>query len=172
MARGSRSRWPLRPACAEHSRHATNLPMRTRPATPAPAPRLAATPADAPTLADFNARLAREAEHKELDPPILRAGVEGALARPAAAQYFVAEADVNGRPQLIGQLMLTYEWSDWRNGNFWWLQSVYVHPDHRRKGAFKSLSKHVEALARSSPHTCALRLYVDCDNHDGIATHF
>ena len=131
-----------------------------------------ATPADAAILADFNARLAREAEHKELNPEILRAGVENALARPEAAQYYVAELDTPAGPRVIGQLMLTYEWSDWRNGNFWWIQSVYVHPDHRRQGVFKALYKHVQRIAQSTPHTCGLRLYVDCDNHHAIATYF
>ena len=61
--------------------------------------------------------------------------------------------------------MITYEWSDWRNGCFWWIQSVYVHPDHRRRGVYRALDAHVRAEAKRDGNVCGLRLYVDRDNH-------
>ena len=77
--------------------------------------------------------------------------------RPAHGRYFVAE----DAPAPVGQLMVTYEWSDWRNGQFWWIQSVYVLPAARRSGVFRALYDHVDALARSTPGVCGLRLYVE-----------
>jgi ribosomal protein S18 acetylase RimI-like enzyme len=118
-----------------------------------------ATPVDAAVIASFNAAMALETEHKSLDPSILRAGVGRAIAQPDAGRYFLAE--IAG--QVAGQLMITFEWSDWRNANFWWIQSVYVHPDFRAKGVFKALYRHVEQLARQAK-ACGLRLYVERDN--------
>jgi GNAT superfamily N-acetyltransferase len=118
-----------------------------------------ATHADAAIIADFNAAMALETEHKHLDPATLRAGVERAIQQPEAARYFLAE--IGG--QVAGQLMITFEWSDWRNANFWWIQSVYVHPDSRARGVFKALYQHVEQLARQAK-ACGLRLYVERDN--------
>jgi ribosomal protein S18 acetylase RimI-like enzyme len=120
-----------------------------------------ATAADQEFLARGNEAMALETEHKVLDPQLIRRGVGGALAYPAHGRYFVAE-DAAGRP--VGQLMVTYEWSDWRNGQFWWIQSVYVLPAARRSGVFRALYDHVDALARSSPGVCGLRLYVELDN--------
>jgi GNAT superfamily N-acetyltransferase len=74
--------------------------------------------------------------------------------------YFVAEH--NGA--VIGQLLITYEWSDWRNGNFWWIQSVYVAQEFRENGVFRGLFSHVEKLARSRRDVCGLRLYVEKNN--------
>ena len=119
----------------------------------------AARAADAPTIVDFNAAMALETEHKRLDPGTLRAGVERAIARPEEARYFLAEVD--GR--VVGQLMITFEWSDWRNAMFWWIQSVYVHPEFRSRGIFKVLYRHVEALSREAG-ACGLRLYVEREN--------
>ena len=118
-----------------------------------------ATPADAEVIAAFNAAMALETEHKRLDPAVLRAGVEGAIARPASAKYFLAELE--GR--VVGQLMVTFEWSDWRNADFWWIQSVYVPPEFRSRGVFGGLYRHVERLARDAG-ACGLRLYVERDN--------
>ena len=101
-----------------------------------------ATVADAEVIAAFNAAMALETEHKRLDPVVLRAGVEGAIARAGAARYFLAE--VEGR--VVGQLMVTFEWSDWRNGDFWWIQSVYVDPAFRSRGILGNLYRHVEGL--------------------------
>src|SRR3954470_11203579 len=114
---------------------------------------------DAPTLIEFNAAMALETEHLTLDHGILSRGVRAGLADPAKARYFVAEFD--GR--IVGQLMLTLEWSDWRDGEIWWIQSVYVHPDFRRRGAFKALYRHAQRLARERG-AVGLRLYVEKHN--------
>lgn len=119
-----------------------------------------ANPADVQTLADYNAAMALETEHKHLDPTKLLAGVRHAIDHAQSARYFVAESA--GR--VVGQLMITTEWSDWRNANFWWIMSVYVHPDHRAAGVFKALYRHVHDLARQDPTACGLRLYVERDN--------
>jgi GNAT superfamily N-acetyltransferase len=116
--------------------------------------------ADAPVLAEFNIRLAAETEHLQLDPPRVLAGVEAVLADPAKGTYWVADAD----GEVVGQLMITFEWSDWRNGVFWWIQSVYVRKDWRSRGVFKALYQHVEQSARSRSDVCGLRLYVERDN--------
>jgi ribosomal protein S18 acetylase RimI-like enzyme len=104
--------------------------------------------------------MALETEHKRLDPATVGKGVQTALGNPAHGRYFVAEID----GQVVGQLMITYEWSDWRNAVFWWIQSVYVLPEARRHGVFRALYDHVEALARATPGVCGLRLYVENDN--------
>ena len=107
-----------------------------------------------------NAAMALETEHKQLDPPTLRRGVQSAFEDAGRARYFVAEID----GQVVGQMMLTDEWSDWRNAVFWWIQSVYVLPQARRQGVFRALYVHVEQLARATPGVCGLRLYVENDN--------
>lgn len=118
------------------------------------------TPADAPVIAGFNARLAQETEHLQLDPTRLRAGVDAVLADANKGTYWVAEAG----GEVVGQLMITFEWSDWRNGSFWWIQSVYVRADWRLRGVFKALFKHVHQQAKSRNDVCGLRLYVERDN--------
>jgi len=118
-----------------------------------------ATVADVEVITSYNAAMALETEHKRLDLGVLRAGVEGAIRQPEAAQYYLA--DIDGR--VVGQLMVTFEWSDWRNGMFWWIQSVYVHPEFRSRGIFGALYRHVEGLAREAG-ACGLRLYVEREN--------
>jgi GNAT superfamily N-acetyltransferase len=121
-----------------------------------------ATAADAPTIVEFNRLLAEESESKRLDLATLRAGVAAALADPdRKGPYFLA---VDG-DRILGQLQITFEWSDWRNGWAWWIQSVYVRPEARRGGVFRALYKHVHQLAKRQPDVIALRLYVDRDNH-------
>src|SRR3954452_8892223 len=115
------------------------------PDSPAPLIR-DATPADAATIVDFNARMARETEGLTLDPAVLSRGVRAALADPAKAIYFVAEID----RRVVGQLMITHEWSDWRDGDIWWVQSVYVHPEYRRRGIFRTLYAHARERARAA----------------------
>ena len=115
---------------------------------------------DVDHLARFNAAMALETEHKILDPATLRAGVEEILAEPQRGFYLVAESDAN----VVGCLMITYEWSDWRNGNWWWFQSVYVAPDARRAGIFRQLFADVERRAREAEEVIGLRLYVERDN--------
>jgi GNAT superfamily N-acetyltransferase len=104
--------------------------------------------------------LALETEALQLDPSCVQAGVAALLADSSKGIYYVAEVD--GR--IAGQLMITYEWSDWRNGNIWWLQSVYVRPEFRRQGVFRSLFDYLQGLARNTPGVCSLRLYMHADN--------
>ncbi len=126
---------------------------------------------DAPTIVDFNRRLAWETEQKRLDDATLTAGVDAALRHPEYARYFVAEASDSGAAAIVGQLMITYEWSDWRNGLFWWIQSVYVRAEFRKQGVFSRLYEHVERLARAAPDACGLRLYVEHANDAALATY-
>jgi len=112
-------------------------------------------------LTDCAIAMAMETEHKRLDPGIVRAGIDAGLQDPAKARYFVA-IDAGGIA--IGTLMLTHEWSDWRNGDWWWIQSVYVPPAQRRGGVFAALYRHVETLARATPGVIGLRLYVEREN--------
>ncbi len=116
-------------------------------------------PADVDVLVDFNLRLAQETEDKQLDADLLRAGVAAALADPQKGRYFVAEA----AGDVIGCLMLTREWSDWRNGDLWWIQSVYVRQADRSRGVFRSLYKYAADAAKAAG-AVGLRLYVEDDN--------
>ena len=125
-----------------------------------------ATTSDVPTLVAYNQGLAKETENISLDETILRQGVEKALMRNDC-QYFVAELD----DKVIGQTMVTTEWSDWRNGEMWWMQSVYVHPDHRKSGVFPTIFWHIQKLAESNPDVKALRLYVMHDNKAGRSSY-
>lgn len=117
----------------------------------------AATPADAAFITECNRALAAETEAKSLELQRLRAGVEAFLCDSHKGSYFIAETD--GRA--VGQLAMTFEWSDWRNGNFWWIQSVYVIGEFRARGVFSALFEHVRELARSQRDCCGLRLYVE-----------
>ena len=126
-----------------------------------------ATPADAERIAAFNRHLAEETERKSLDAPTVLAGVLALLDAPENGQYFVAESGGD----VVGQLLITYEWSDWRNGRFWWIQSVYVAASHRRQGIFSALYGHVAALANSDPAVCGLRLYVEESNARALETY-
>ncbi len=119
-----------------------------------------ATPADLAFIASANAAMALESEGLTLDPALLLPGVRAVIDEPSLGRYYLAEVD--GQP--VGQLMTTYEWSDWRNGLFLWIQSVYVLPGHRRSGVFHSLFRHLEAQARADPKICGVRLYVDRGN--------
>jgi len=127
----------------------------------------AATAEDADFLAQGNTAMAFETEHKQLDAGVVSAGVHAALADPRKGLYFIAES--NG--QRVGQLMFTHEWSDWRNGTFWWIQSVYVLPEARRNGVFRALFRHVEHLAQGDPSVCGIRLYVERENVRAQATY-
>jgi len=107
------------------------------------------------TIAEFNRALAAETEDKALDWDILGTGVRRLLEDAGKGRYFIAEVD--GR--IVGTTMITYEWSDWRDGWIWWIQSVYVHPDFRGRGVFSRLYRHVESLA-AAEEVRAVRLYV------------
>lgn len=122
---------------------------------------------DAALIAGFNAALALESENLELDEDRLLAGVTNVLKDASKGMYLLAEAD--RRP--VGQLMLTYEWSDWRNGMFWWIQSVFVEPKHRRQGVFRALYREVHGRAKGDPSVCGLRVYVVDENHRARAVY-
>jgi len=126
-----------------------------------------AEPRDIPFLVNGNVSMALEAEHKHLDPATVERGVRAVFDSPGHGRYFVAEID--GR--VVGQAMYTCEWSDWRAGDFWWFQSVYVTPEARRKGVFRALYRHIERLAQADPRVCGLRLYVERDNERAQETY-
>lgn len=114
-----------------------------------------------------NAEMAQETEGIGLDREVLRAGVSAVLEDPRRGQYRIAETESGA---IAGQLMLTYEWSDWRAADLWWIQSVYVWPDHRRQGCFRALYRDVEAAARAAG-AGGLRLYVEVENARAQATY-
>lgn len=124
------------------------------------------TMADAEVIAEFNILLAAETEDTALDPPTVLRGVRELLADPGKGRYRVACIG----EEVVGQLAITFEWSDWRCGWIWWLQSVYVRSDSRGKGVFKALYQHLVAEARSAG-VVALRLYVEQDNLTGQKTY-
>jgi GNAT superfamily N-acetyltransferase len=119
-----------------------------------------ATVADIPFIVGANTALARETEGQVLDPGLLQPGVRAVFEDPSLGRYYLAE--VEGKP--VGQLMTTHEWSDWRNGQFLWIQSVYVLADYRGSGAFKALFGHLQQIARDDARICGIRLYVDREN--------
>ena len=106
--------------------------------------------------------MASETEDKGLNPTTLQQGVAEVLRNPVKGFYLLAVLSET----VVGQLMITYEWSDWRNGYFWWIQSVYVNQDHRKRGVYKALNEEVLNLARLNGGICGIRLYVDKDNTD------
>lgn len=126
-----------------------------------------ATPNDIDVITDFNLRLAAETEDKSLPVDTVRRGVERGLKLAPEIQYFVAEVE----SQVVGQVMLTREWSDWRNGWAIWIQSVYVHKDHRGKGIFGQLFEYVRQIVEQQPDVIMIRLYVEQDNETAIKTY-
>ena len=119
-----------------------------------------ATQADAELIVAHNIAMARETENRLLDPETVRAGVRNALSDSNRGVYYLAERDGN----VVGQLMITREWSDWRNAWLWWIQSVFVIPTARKLGVYRALHEHVSGVARRRPDACGLRLYVDQNN--------
>ena len=126
-----------------------------------------AVTADAGFIAAGNQAMAWETEGRALDPAVVDRGVRRLLAQPGYGFYLVAE--VGGQP--LGSLLVTYEWSDWRDGLLWWLQSVYVAPEQRRRGVFRSLLAHLKTLAAADPEVRGLRLYVEKANVAAQATY-
>lgn len=127
-----------------------------------------ATLDDADTIARFNVAMASETEDKPLDLEVVTRGVHGLFKRPEAGRYVVA---IDATDNIVGQLMLTYEWSDWRDGMFWWIQSVYVTPARRRTGVYRALYQHVLDTAHEVGEVCGIRLYVEVDNQPAKATY-
>lgn len=126
-----------------------------------------ATPEDRDRIVLFNQALARETEGRMLDRSVLEAGVAEILSDPTHGRYFVAEDD---QGDVVGQLAITREWSDWRNGDIWWIQSVYIAKEHRRRGIYQALHAHVREAARESG-AAGLRLYVERDNEAARRTY-
>ena len=115
---------------------------------------------DRSQITAFNLAMAEETEGKGLDSEVLERGVAAVLADPARGRYLVAESERG----VVGSLMLTTEWSDWRNGTFWWIQSVYVIPEARRTGVYRALHTAVVDAAREADGVCGVRLYVEREN--------
>lgn len=125
-----------------------------------------ATMDDASVVAEFSRLCALDSENLALEPSRVRAGVEAALGDPGRGRYYLAETNSDA----VGQIMITREWSDWRNAWIWWIQSVYVRPDARRKGVFSTLLKHIAGEAEHEG-AALLRLYVDRDNSGAEKTY-
>lgn len=115
---------------------------------------------DIPALVTFNQLMAKETENKQLDAQILQRGVSALVNDRNRGFYLVAEVD----QQVVGSLMVTKEWSDWRNADFWWIQSVYIITQYRRKGLYSALYQQVKQLGEQSSNVCGYRLYVENDN--------
>jgi ribosomal protein S18 acetylase RimI-like enzyme len=126
-----------------------------------------ATIDDCEIIAGFNSAMARETEGRPLPAETVRRGVAAVLEDRAKGRYWVAETG----GEIVGQLMVTYEWSDWRNGMLWWIQSVYVDGAFRRQGVFTALYRHVESLALAEPGVGGIRLYVEHANQRAQQTY-
>src|SRR5262245_17715173 len=116
-----------------------------------------ATPADIESLVDFQIAMAEETEQLRLDRPTCTLGVAAVFRDPSLGRYFVADAD----GVVVGSALITYEWSDWRCGQVWWIQSVYVLPEARKRGIYKGLYTHLQELAKAESGVRGIRLYVD-----------
>ena len=115
---------------------------------------------DAAALVEFNRAMAQETEGKDLPLEIITAGVDGLFDRPEYGFYLVAELE----GEIVGGLMVTFEWSDWRNGLFWWIQSVYIRPAHRQRKIYAQMYTYVKQLAERQGNVCGFRLYVEKEN--------
>ena len=115
---------------------------------------------DASVIAKFNSAMALETENKTLNPEILLQGVKSVLKNPELGFYIVAKLN----NKVMGCLMITTEWSDWRNGIFWWIQSVYIHQEYRRCGIYSKMYEHIKIMAKKNSQVCGFRLYVDQEN--------
>ena len=118
------------------------------------------------SLVEYNLALAKETENLDLNKDTLRLGIQNSFALQGC-HYFVAETEGN----VVGQTMITSEWSDWRNGTIWWMQSVYVHPSYRKQGVFSKIFKHIETIAKKNHTIQSLRLYVMKNNQAGLKTY-
>jgi ribosomal protein S18 acetylase RimI-like enzyme len=119
-----------------------------------------ATITDTAAIVDFNIKMAKETEDMDLIPDVINAGVRNMIENPPMGFYLVAEED----DVIQASLMVTTEWSDWRNGLFWWIQSVYVQPQYRRMGLYSKLYEKVKNLAQDEKNVCGFRLYVEHEN--------
>jgi len=119
-----------------------------------------ANASDAADLVEFNQAMALETEGKHLDSEILKNGVEAVFSDEKKGFYVVTEADA----KIVGGLMVTFEWSDWRNGWFWWIQSVYILPDYRGRRIYRLMYEFVKNKANQAKNVCGFRLYVEKEN--------
>jgi GNAT superfamily N-acetyltransferase len=126
-----------------------------------------ATVEDATKIASFNVALARETEERTLNRRTVVAGVRTLLAEPKHGFYVVAD---NGK-KVVGMAMITFEWSDWLNRQWWWLQSVYVDPKMRQQGIFGRIYEYIEEMAARQENVCGIRLYVEKENKAGLRTY-
>lgn len=115
---------------------------------------------DADSLVDFNQKMALETEGKTLETAVLKGGVKAVFSDANKGFYVVAEE----KGVIVGGLMVTFEWSDWRNKWFWWIQSVYIVPEARGKGVYRLLYDFVKAEAANDANVCGYRLYVEREN--------
>ena len=115
---------------------------------------------DADMIAEHNIAMALETEGISLDPARAHRGVRRVIEDASKGFYVVMDSE----SRVVGQMLITFEWSDWRSGVFWWIQSVYVHPDYRRSSLFTRLYRHVERQAKETSDVCGLRLYVERGN--------
>ncbi len=115
---------------------------------------------DLHVIVEFNRAMALETEGKNLILEVVTKGVTNLLAQPQRGFYVVAEVDSVS----VGSLMITTEWSDWRDGDFWWIQSVYVKPEFRKLGVYRAMYAFVQSLAVTQPNVCGFRLYVEREN--------
>ncbi len=120
-----------------------------------------AEPKDVPIIAELNIAMARETESRQLCPVTVTEGIRAVFSNPDYGIYVVAES----KGEVVGCLLITFEWSDWRCGLFWWIQSLYVRPVFRRRGVFRQLHDFVKTEALRRPQTCGIRLYVAQSNH-------
>lgn len=124
--------------------------------------------ADAGIIAEFNQQMAQETENKALDTATINAGVERMITDSSLGRYLVAREETG---RIVGCLGITYEWSDWRNGLFWWIQSVYVLPEARENGVFTAMYQQVRDLCQATDNACGIRLYVERDNDRAYRTY-
>ena len=115
---------------------------------------------DAPELVEFNQAMALETEGKHLDSQVLKSGVEAVFQNEKKGFYVVTEAE----GKIVGGLMVTFEWSDWRNSWFWWIQSVYILPDYRGRSIYRLMYEFVKNKANQEKNVCGFRLYVEKEN--------
>ncbi|WP_437671828.1 N-acetyltransferase family protein [Sorangium sp. So ce131] len=126
-----------------------------------------ATPSDVEVIAANNRAMALETEGKVLDTSVTLRGAAALIADEGKGFYLLAERGA----EVAGQLMITYEWSDWRNGIFWWIQSVYVSPASRRSGVYRALYRRLHEMAAEAGNVCGIRLYVETSNTRAQATY-
>lgn len=116
--------------------------------------------ADSSKIVSFQLSMAKETENLDLDKEILEKGIAEVFMKPELGTYYVA----TWNEEVIGTLMITYEWSDWRNGMVWWIQSVYILSEHRSSGVFRKMYEYIQHIVSEKENVMGIRLYVDRTN--------